>query len=293
MLGFSLARIPFLNISGDASSSFKNKTLPGEWYNYTPGRYLIGISLHLVTIIPAGFLMIFQFVPIIRYKAILFHRVNGYIIILLVLLGNAGAAMIAPRAFGGTITSQAAVWILIAITTTSMVLAYVNIKKLQIEQHRAWMLRAMFYLGTIITVRLIMIISAQIMSISPGFYGIKSCGQIAFMHSESLEATSLRYSACATGDATTKVAVPAKFGGEIENIAAALTESAGMALWLALVLHLVGVEIYLALTPKENERLRNVSYVRQMEAGYKNPGRAGLTADRLGDAEIWIPKVIE
>lgn len=43
------------------------------------------------------------------------------------------------------------------------------------------------------------------------------------------------------------------------------------------------------LTPAEHERLRNVSYQRQLEAGMKNPGRAGLTVDRFGDAEKWIP----
>lgn len=32
----------------------------------------------------------------------------------------------------------------------------------------------------------------------------------------------------------------------------------------------------LHLTPKESERLRRVSYQRQLEAGFKNPGHAGL-----------------
>lgn len=32
----------------------------------------------------------------------------------------------------------------------------------------------------------------------------------------------------------------------------------------------------LHLTPKESERLRQVSYQRQLEAGFKNPGHAGL-----------------
>jgi hypothetical protein len=29
-----------------------------------------------------------------------------------------------------------------------------------------------------------------------------------------------------------------------------------------------------------------------MEAGMKNPGRAGLTADRIGDAEKWAPPTL-
>lgn len=94
---------------------------------------------------PAAFLATLQFVPAIRHKIILFHRINGYIIILLVLVANAGALMIARHAFGGGMDVQAAVGVLAILTTGSLVLAFVNIKRLQIEQHRAWMLRAWFY----------------------------------------------------------------------------------------------------------------------------------------------------
>lgn len=49
------------------------------------------------------------------------------------------------------------------------------------------------------------------------------------------------------------------------------------------MLHMIGVEIYLALTPVERERLRKVSYERQLAAGYKNPGNCGTTISRWGD----------
>ena len=64
-------------------------------------------------------------------------------------------------------------------------------------------------------------------------------------------------------------------------------------LWIATIVHLIGVEIYLGLTPREAERLRQVSYERQLKAGYKHPGSAGLTSDRWGDAEPWKPKTVE
>lgn len=48
--------------------------------------------------------------------------------------------------------------------------------------------------------------------------------------------------------------------------------------------------LQLHLTPAEADRLRNVSYQRQLEAGMRNPGRAGLTADRLGDSALWVPQ---
>ena len=60
-------------------------------------------------------------------------------------------------------------------------------------------------------------------------------------------------------------------------------------MWLGVFLHTIGAEIYLNLTPAESERLRMVSYERQLEAGYKHPGSAGLTVDRWGDAPAWKP----
>ena len=89
----------------------------------------------------------------------------------------------------------------------------------------------------------------------------------------------------------TRVVVQADFGHLPEQIGASLRISFGIALWLALILHLVGVEIYLALTLRESNRLRQVSYKRQLEKGFSNPGSAGLTADRFGDAEPWRPEV--
>lgn len=36
-----------------------------------------------------------------------------------------------------------------------------------------------------------------------------------------------------------------------------------------------------------------VSYQRELAAGMRHPGSAGLTSDRLGDADQWYPKNIE
>jgi hypothetical protein len=74
MLGFTLARLSYLNI---APSSFASGASPGEWYRYHKGHYRIGIALHLSTILPAGSLMIWQFVLVIRHKLLLSHHING------------------------------------------------------------------------------------------------------------------------------------------------------------------------------------------------------------------------
>lgn len=85
------------------------------------------------------------------------------------------------------------------------------------------------------------------------------------------------------------VAIPADMNsGRPDQIASGLNITFGAAGWLALAIHLFAVEIYLQLTPKEAERLRRVSYQRQLEAGMKNPGNAGLTVQRIGDASPWV-----
>jgi uncharacterized membrane protein len=149
LMGFTLSRLPYLGFHGvfcgpDQSASLH--AAPGECWYYLRGNYeTVGIILHLSGILPAAFLAFFQFVPVIRHKLILLHRINGYIVILLSLAGTAGALLITRHAFGGGLDTQMAIGLLAIMFVGSLVMAYINIKRLQIEQHRAWMLRAWFY----------------------------------------------------------------------------------------------------------------------------------------------------
>ena len=146
------------------------------------------------------------------------------------------------------------------------------------------MLRTWFYAGTIITLRIIMIIAANVVTAIGGYYIAMPCQKIAYMGGN-LSA----YPAC-VANPNGQTAVLANFAGKIEMVAASMNTSFGMAGWLALVLHAIGVELYLRLTPAEGERLRQVSYERQAERGLSHPGSSGLTVDRLGDAEEWTPR---
>lgn len=153
-----------------------------------------------------------------------------------------------------------------------------------------------------------MIISAMIIS-NKRHYAVWSCAKIAATISKNVDLVSA-YPACVSyadhSNLDQVSAVLADMGGaSADNAGAALDVNFGMALWLASAIHAVGVEIYasiapqvtgnmaltdlqLHLTPREAERLRQVSYTRQLEAGMHNPGSAGLTADRLGDAKPWV-----
>jgi uncharacterized membrane protein len=171
MVGFTLARFQYLNYNGIFCGGGTGGAAPGECYYYSKGFHKIGMMLHLFCIIPAGFLASFQFVPVIRHKLMLFHRLNGYLVVLLALVSNAGkqhyrlyiakakltdlsgALMIARIAFGGGFESQTVIGLLAIITTGALFMAYYNIKRLQIDQHRAWMLRAWFYVSRLISLK--------------------------------------------------------------------------------------------------------------------------------------------
>lgn len=95
-----------------------------------------------------------------------------------------------------------------------------------------------------------MIIAASVVS-GKGYYVVWSCAKIADTIAEGLDLVS-EYPACASytdGSNLNQVsAVLADMdGSSAANVGAALNMSFGMALWLAFVVHAVGVEIYVGL----------------------------------------------
>ncbi|KAL2758752.1 hypothetical protein ACRALDRAFT_1080449 [Sodiomyces alcalophilus JCM 7366] len=296
LLGFSLARMPALNFNGYCDPAV-SPVLPSTCYWFQPGTVnRIGLILHLAGILPAGILVVLQFTPYIRHKVILFHRINGYLVILLSVVGITGVFMITRRSFGGDLGVQTVGGLSSIMFLVSMLIAYINIKRLQIEQHRAWMIRAWGYAGFIITLRLLGEIVGPI-SLSgndPTYQASQPCYIVDFMKGGNREWVLSLYPECAdyySGlDPQRHVAVMANIESEsISEISAGFNTVASGVSWLALAIHAILAELYLHLTPKESERLRCVSYQRQLEAGFKNPGNAGLTVQRLGDAEPWLP----
>jgi hypothetical protein len=100
------------------------------------------MQLHLYSILPATVLVCIQFVPAIRHNLLLFRRLNEYLVIVLALISSAGTLIVARHAFGGDFATQTWVGATVILTTVGLLLAWINIKLLQIDQHRAWMMRA-------------------------------------------------------------------------------------------------------------------------------------------------------
>jgi len=278
---FVFIRLPYLH-----PPTFEVESSPGEWYWFKQNPYQFGIFLHLFASLLAGFLAIFQFIPAIQLNAVVVHRTIGYIVMILLSLGNIGVIIFSRISMGGNDFSLlASIATLVIATTGSMGLAWYNIKRQQIDEHRKWMLRAMFWMSIIITMRLVQLPAVFAVSYVGGYHTLWTCGQIQSVTGNTT-AFYDEFPACHWG-MHTLVGVAADVHSPL-HIGSAVRLTFAMSVWVAVTLHTFGVEVYIHLTPKESERLRMISYYKQKAAGLSPPGSAGITADRWGDSSPWI-----
>ncbi|KAI0403222.1 hypothetical protein F4802DRAFT_599363 [Xylaria palmicola] len=254
---FAVIRLQYLNFSGvfcNPNLRGPMTAMPGECFYYTTSaRDHVGIILHLATILPGTILACLQFVPTIRHKAILFHRINGYAVLLLAFVGTIGALMIARHSAGGGVDVQTFVGLLAIMFLGSLGRALYSVKSTMIGQHRAWMIRAWAYAGVIVTMRLGMFLGAMIISHAEQ-YLVQPCDKINFTL-KGERATMQFYPECGpffSGENPgQKAVVRAKYlaPGNVMEVAAAFDAVFGPAAWLALALHASLVEFYLAFNP--------------------------------------------
>ncbi|CAD0055906.1 unnamed protein product [Aureobasidium pullulans] len=220
LLGFTLARLQYLSYNGvfcNPNAAGGTGAAPGECYYWLQVPFKIGMKLHLYTIIPAALLVCFQFVPVIRHKIVLFHRMNGYAVVVLSLISNAGTIIITRHAFGGDFSTQTWTGAMVILTTIGYIMAWVNIKLLQIDQHRAWMMRTWAWI------------------------------EFALGRNDTLAA----YPGCAnyfngkSPDLPVVVTVDFSSDNAME-LSAALAVPFGTAGWLALLLHTIAIEVYVS-----------------------------------------------
>lgn len=96
MLGFSLRSLQDYD-----ETLFSENIGPGLMYYFHSGSYRIGMLVHLIGCLPAGILMVLQFTPVIRRKWITFHRLNGYLVLLLLLMSNGAVSVVLHHNQGG------------------------------------------------------------------------------------------------------------------------------------------------------------------------------------------------
>ncbi|KAK2604538.1 hypothetical protein N8I77_007459 [Diaporthe amygdali] len=289
LLGFAISRAPYLDYYGvfckPNSLTTNLHAAPGECYFFlNGGREQIGMMLHLYGIIPCCILLFFQFVPVIRQKAILFHRINGYVVTILMAVALVGGLMAVNNSFGGDMSFQVANVLLGASIPICLSLAMINIKRLQIDQHRAWMLRTWFLAASIITMRIIQNIASRAIS-GQGYAAIRPCAQIdsdGVLPKSMIEHSWPQCAAYFTGARPDQqVLVRADYYGLPIEINVAISIVSGASAFTALFLHAIGVELYLNLTPAESERLRQASSRKQSALGLRRPARTESAIDQF------------
>jgi hypothetical protein len=113
--------------------------------------------------------------------------------------------------------------------------------------------------------------------ISPGQYrGVMSCEEIYSHYPDptSVSSLNLRYPACINFNSTNQnlyaIVTASLEATKPEEIYMAVSFAFGLSAWLAAVIHILGVEIYLNATKDEDERLKKVSAVRRKAAGLED-----------------------
>ncbi|KAJ7159836.1 hypothetical protein C8R43DRAFT_1124205 [Mycena crocata] len=251
LVGFCLARSITMN-PGRAPDLL----IPGEWFWFQQPMYKINLFIHIYLTTIGGIGALLQFIPAMRRRKMILHRLNGYGVLTCLILGNICGSIIARRSFGGELNVQSAYYILGIMVVFSGLMGIYNVKK-DTRRHRKWMLRMVVYFAVAITARLIMLASREIISQIGTYYSIWRCDEIFDLLGD-LQARQELYPQCVAAGvnpAAVWVAVHATTQDNSSLLFAASSARAvqGMALWIATLIHIVGVEHYIHKTDSSNQ----------------------------------------
>jgi hypothetical protein len=94
-----------------------------------------------------------------------------------------------------------------------------------------------------------MLIAAQIVSAIGGFWSVQNCAKLLDVMGDAQQLVE-NYPSCASfidaGNLQAVAAVAADYGGAVEQLMSAMNITFGMAGWLGLGLHAIGVEVYVS-----------------------------------------------
>ncbi|KAF9258562.1 hypothetical protein L218DRAFT_729626 [Marasmius fiardii PR-910] len=250
LLGYCLAKSFFMD-----SKKRMELTTAGElfWFNRAP--YKATYIIHIFLSILGGIFVGSQFIPAIRRQFMFFHRINGYFCILTIGLSNIAGAVVARRSFGGELNVQSAYWTLAIMSTLALTLGIWYVRR-DTRKHRRWMLKGVVYFAAVITGRLTMMAANAIITLS-GEYSVPwRCDELFSVLNDTKQLSRL-YPECQTSgntlvNPTRSVTVHCSVHEGSLGIASCERATHGMGLWVALLLHVVGVEIYLRCTERAN-----------------------------------------
>ncbi|PBK64884.1 hypothetical protein ARMSODRAFT_1087744 [Armillaria solidipes] len=240
LLGFCLFCARMMNFS------LMQKYAPaGQWFWYSQKMMKVNYAIHIYTSVFGGIFALFQFLPAIRRRAVIVHRLNGYFVLILLIPSNVCGAIVGYRAYGGEINTQSMYYILGIASAGCLIIGYLNVKK-ETRQHRKFMLRGVVIFSVVITTQLITKAARQIVTDIGNYYTVFQCDDLRTVLTN-ITAVEQQYPACA-GDgvdlSSTYVPVLANAHGDKLHKIAATRVVQGMALWFALFIHIFGCEAY-------------------------------------------------
>ncbi|KAF9517120.1 hypothetical protein BS47DRAFT_1340147 [Hydnum rufescens UP504] len=161
--------------------------------------------------------------------------------------------IVARHAFGGEISDQAGFYCLGILQSSFGVQGLRTVR--DTRRHRHWMLRFSALLGVIITLRLIILCANEIVTDIGSYYALWKCDELLFVTRGNLTAYPSCLAAQKAGDnlAHLQVAIHASTREARINLASARRVNSGMAIWVALVIHMVAAEIYIRATEGANQ----------------------------------------
>jgi hypothetical protein len=247
LIGFCLARTMMMY-----PANIQHKTVPGEWFWYRQRLYKPCILIHVYLSIISGIFAVFQFIPAIRRRAVILHRINGYMVLMLLIPSTVGGSIVARRAFGGDLNIQSSFFTLCIMIVSSAAFGILNVR--QTRKHRKWMLRTVTYAAVPITARLATISARYVTSHIGSYYAIWRCDEILFVL-KNMDAVNDLPLECLVADdlASVHTVVRAAVKHPGLGFASSVRATFGMSLWLAIVIHTIGVELYIRQTERANQ----------------------------------------
>ncbi|KAG9078463.1 hypothetical protein FS749_009510 [Ceratobasidium sp. UAMH 11750] len=258
ILGFSLARTPMLSFQ-----QLLKITTPGEGYWYSKPVWKPNVMVHIWTSLPASFFSVFCFLPITYNRWPRFHGYLGYAVSLLQVVACVCGAVAGRHAQGGDLNVQSAVYMLGSASGGAVVMGCYEAWRGDIAAHREWMLRGWFYNGTFVTTRVTALLSAQVITAIDTYFSLWRCSEVGYVL-ENAATLAQDYPLCGTSDGRarpddTYVAVHSSWNEGRLGKGSASRASFGMALWVAMILHFLGIEFYLRMTTNESKWWREWS----------------------------------
>ncbi|KAJ7898575.1 hypothetical protein B0H14DRAFT_3853017 [Mycena olivaceomarginata] len=229
-------------------------SMAGEWFWFNQPTYKVNLFIHIYLSTLGGIGAVFQFIPAIRRRKVIVHRLNGYSVLTCLIVGNICGGIVGRRSFGGDLNVQSGYYVMGLLVVVAALLGIYYVKK-DTRRHRRWMLRMVVYFAASISARLIMLAAASIITIVDTYYSVWRCDEVLNLLTD-METVGDLYPQCAAAGTNAThiwVAVHSSTHDGPLNYASALRAVHGMALWIAIIIHAVAVEFYLHKTEATNQ----------------------------------------